>query len=336
MRIAFCAHGVTPAVLQRTEFYRQDFEILQGLGHEVELVSHPLRLGAGYDLAFVWWWNYLWAWGPAAALRRLPVITTGVFDVTEFPGLPLWKRLLKASGVPASDLHLFVSRFEAERAPSLAPFDAGTIRVSPLVIDTEVYRPAEHPAESGPFIILNVAWQKLVNAKRKMLFELLEAFALLHAEAADTRLVLAGPPVDGGAALQQRARELGVDNAVDFPGELTLAEKIAAMQRCSLYVQVSRYEGFGMATAEAMACAKPVLVSNVGAVPEVVGDCGTYVDEISTEGIHRGLRALYARRDTLPELGRRARQRIERELSRPRRARDLARYLDEVMGTKDE
>jgi glycosyltransferase involved in cell wall biosynthesis len=332
MRIAFCAYRVTPAVLQRTEFYRQDFEILRSLGHEVELVSHPLRLGRGYDLAFVWWWNYLWAWGPAAALRRLPVITTGVFDVTEFPGLPPWKRMLKASGVPASDLHVFVSRFEAERAPLLAPFDAKTIRISPLVIDTEVYRPAEQQSDSGPFTILNVAWQMLVNAKRKMLFELLEAFARLHADFADTRLVLAGPPVDGGAVLQQRAKELGVAGAVDFPGELTLVEKVAAMQRCSLYVQVSRYEGFGMATAEAMACAKPVLVSRVGAVPEVVGDCGVYVEEISVDGIERGLRTLYARRDTLPELGRRARQRIEQELSRPRRARDLAQYLDEVMG----
>jgi len=334
MRIAFCAYGVSPAVLQRTEFYRQDFEILKSLGHDVELVSSPFRLGSGYDLAFVWWWNYLWAWGPAAALRRLPVITTGVFDVTEFPELPAWKRLLKAIGVPASDLNLFVSRFEAERAPLLAPFDPNRIRYSPLVIDTEVYRPAPEPPAAGPFTILNVAWQKLVNAKRKMLFELLEAFAHLHREAPDARLVLAGPPMDGGPVLRQRARELGVTESVEFPGELTLAQKIAAMQRCSLYVQVSRYEGFGMATAEAMSCGKPVLVSSVGAVPEVVGDRGVYVDEISIEGIYRGLRSLYAQRESLPELGRAARQRIEHELSRPRRTRDLARAIEEVMANR--
>jgi glycosyltransferase involved in cell wall biosynthesis len=37
-------------------------------------------------------------------------------------------------------------------------------------------------------------------------------------------------------------------------------------------------EGFGIATLEAMACGTPVVVSNRGALPEVVGDAGLVVD----------------------------------------------------------
>ena len=39
-----------------------------------------------------------------------------------------------------------------------------------------------------------------------------------------------------------------------------------------IYVAVSLQESFGVAVLEASACAKPVIVSNVGGLPEVVDD----------------------------------------------------------------
>ena len=40
----------------------------------------------------------------------------------------------------------------------------------------------------------------------------------------------------------------------------------------------SLYEGFGLPALEAMACGTPVVVSNHGSLPEVVGDAGLQVD----------------------------------------------------------
>jgi glycosyltransferase involved in cell wall biosynthesis len=42
----------------------------------------------------------------------------------------------------------------------------------------------------------------------------------------------------------------------------------------AIYIQPSRYESFGLCVLEAMACGKPVVCSNTGGLPEVVGDAG--------------------------------------------------------------
>ena len=332
MKIAYCVYGVDDHTIYRTEFYRQDLEILRSLGHDVDIVHSPLRL-RGYDLAVVWWWNYMALWGPAAKLMRLPLLVTGVYDPLKVREWPWWKRTTLKFGSRFGDLNVLISNFELHEIGNLAAFRKGSERLSLLVVDTDTYRPGPPGVRRDePFTVFNVAWQRLTNAKRKMIFELLEAFTRLHREFPDTRLTLAGPPEDGGAVLEARARELGVRDAVDFPGELTLEQKIAEMQRCSLYCQVSEYEGFGLATAEAMACGAPVLVSRVGAVPEVVGDAGFYANEVSVDGIWRGLRERYLDREGTRAMAARARERVERHLSRARRAADFRGYIEELTG----
>ena len=46
----------------------------------------------------------------------------------------------------------------------------------------------------------------------------------------------------------------------------------------------SRYEGFGLPVAEAMAAGRPVVASNSAALPEVVGDAGVLVDPDDVQG----------------------------------------------------
>jgi glycosyltransferase involved in cell wall biosynthesis len=103
------------------------------------------------------------------------------------------------------------------------------------------------------------------------------------------------------------------------------------MQSCDLYVQVSRYEGFGVATAEAMACGAPVLVSRVGAVPEVVGDFGRYVQELSIHGILEGLREAYQDRRHSRDLAELGVKRIREQFSVERRREDLRRFIAELV-----
>lgn len=58
------------------------------------------------------------------------------------------------------------------------------------------------------------------------------------------------------------------------------------------YVNLSLYEGFGLPALEAMAAGTPVIVSNRGALPEVVGSAGIIVDPYSIDTVGHYLKQL--------------------------------------------
>ncbi len=98
---------------------------------------------------------------------------------------------------------------------------------------------------------------------RKNLPALADALALLGDP--DLELVLAGQPAGAEAALRAapRVRLLGRVSDDDLAG-LYAAAAVTAFP--------SLHEGFGLPAVEAMACGSPLVVSDRGALPEVVGD----------------------------------------------------------------
>jgi glycosyltransferase involved in cell wall biosynthesis len=113
---------------------------------------------------------------------------------------------------------------------------------------------------------------------------LIRAFAV----AADTipsdhRLVLVGD-YEGDvfrtchASLVQLAAALGVADRVLFPGFVP-DEDLAHLYSVALaFVFPSFLEGFGLPAVEAMACGAPVVTSDRGSLPEVVGSAGPLFD----------------------------------------------------------
>ncbi len=76
---------------------------------------------------------------------------------------------------------------------------------------------------------------------------------------------------------------------------------VAAYQSCDMLLFPSRLEGFGIAPAEALACGRPVVTTNAGALPEVVdhgqngflaacNDVNAFADYVRTLGEDAGLR----------------------------------------------
>jgi glycosyltransferase involved in cell wall biosynthesis len=57
----------------------------------------------------------------------------------------------------------------------------------------------------------------------------------------------------------------------------------------ALLVQSSIHEGFGFPPLQAMACGVPVVVSDIGAQHEVVGEAGIYFDPYSVDSIKQGI-----------------------------------------------
>ena len=70
------------------------------------------------------------------------------------------------------------------------------------------------------------------------------------------------------------ARDLGIADRVVFPGRVEIADRL---ERASLFVHSSRWEGFGIVLLEAMLAGLPIAATRVSAVPEVVADGETGV-----------------------------------------------------------
>jgi len=113
---------------------------------------------------------------------------------------------------------------------------------------------------------------------------------------------------------------------VTFTGWVNEDQLINWYSRAKLYVQASIHEGFGCSIAEAMLCECIPVVSSCGAIPEVVGDCGFYVDELTSEKVAGKInKALKS------DLGKRARERIEHNFSLEKRRNSLLVAVNEVM-----
>lgn len=107
--------------------------------------------------------------------------------------------------------------------------------------------------------------------ERKNLDVLLRAFQLLVQAKPGLALIIAGEG-PSRASLERQAEHLGIAPLVHFPGHIPEDEKTSWYNLADVFVLPSRLEGFGLVVAEAMACAKPVVASRAGALPEVVAE----------------------------------------------------------------
>lgn len=106
--------------------------------------------------------------------------------------------------------------------------------------------------------------------KEKGIEVLLEAYARLSRPR--PRLVVAGEGMDG-ALLRSRATELGLGAEVEFVGHKSGDDLRVLFRGCICLINPSLLnETFGLTAAEALGCGRPVIVSRVGALPEVVQD----------------------------------------------------------------
>lgn len=128
---------------------------------------------------------------------------------------------------------------------------------------------------------------------RKNIPGLLRAYAQLRATRPDTPpLVIGGQR--GWFADQELApiAELGMTEHVRLFEDVPFGVLPALYNGARLLVMPSFYEGFGMPAIEAMACGTPVVVTERGALPEVVGEHGVYVNPEEPESILQGITRL--------------------------------------------
>ena len=126
----------------------------------------------------------------------------------------------------------------------------------------------------------------------KNLIRLLEGYALAVRSGAipDVHLVLAGRPSRFEGEIKGSIQRLGIGGLVHTIGYVR-PEDLPVLYSMALGVlYVTRFEGFGYPPLEALECGTPVVVSAHGALPEVVGPCGIFVDPDDVKGIAKAVR----------------------------------------------
>ncbi len=110
----------------------------------------------------------------------------------------------------------------------------------------------------------------------------------------DWRLEIVGPTDRDPAcraALEAQRRAAGLDDRAIFLGAVSDAERDAAYARADLFVAPSRFEGYGMAVAEALTRGVPVIAGRGGALADTAAS-GILVDPEDVSGFAAALRPL--------------------------------------------
>lgn len=117
------------------------------------------------------------------------------------------------------------------------------------------------------------------------------------------------------SSLQALARQLGLSDRVAFEQELPSLRMPALYRGLDALVLPSRsqpnwIEQFGRVLIEAMACGVPVIGSDCGEIPNVVGDAGLIFAEEDTSALREHLARLMRDADLWRMLARRGRERV--------------------------
>lgn len=145
--------------------------------------------------------------------------------------------------------------------------------VAPLV------RNVDRKFDTQAISAVSVCWLgNETNPKRKGLDRVLILISALTKKGLNASVTIVGGGEPGRAYLQSLADQLSISEKVQFLGNISDNEKNELFRNHDFYLQLSRFEGFGMAAVEALLSGQVVIHSNRGGLSDSIGDCGLIVD----------------------------------------------------------
>jgi len=172
------------------------------------------------------------------------------------------------------------------------------------------------------------------DAPLKGLRYLLRAYARLLQQYPALELLVVSKPQPGGKT-ENLVAKLGIAHRVRFVSAITTEQMVQYYAEASIAVVPSVYEGFGLPAGEAMACGVPVVSSDGGALPEVVGDAGVIVPAKNVDALVEAISALLEDSQRRADLGVAGRQRILDEFCWHVCAAQMVDYYRQVLAHAD-
>lgn len=146
----------------------------------------------------------------------------------------------------------------------------------------------------------------------------------------EARLTIIGKLKKNGES-ENLIHQLQLNDHIDLRYGLSDTELVDAYNRHSIYICPSLYEGFGLPLAEAMSCARAVIGSDGGAIPEIVGDAGFIVSAGDDSALAARVLQIWEDEALRERLGTLARMRILQHFSWTRVAEKLSLYYRQCL-----
>jgi glycosyltransferase involved in cell wall biosynthesis len=181
-------------------------------------------------------------------------------------------RALARSHVRRADAVVVNSRYTANEVANR--FGVSADRITVCYPGRPAWHARAEPQTPGPILFLGTV------EPRKNVPSLVEAYAtVLNRRPATPDLVIAGGMlIPSDQVLARTGANRAVARRVRFSGYVEEAERLQLLSTASMLVVPSLEEGFGNPALEAMTIGLPVIASNRGALPEVIGDAGLLID----------------------------------------------------------
>ncbi len=250
-----------------------------------------------------------------------------------------WLRLFERRILHDADAVHFTSAREMANALALA-ISPRRSEVIPNGIDpaewggpgpgSEPRGDAGAPAD-GPCVLYlgRLSWEKGIR-------HLVEAVALVRDEFPGLRLLLAGSDNEGYLPqVTKWSRELRVEDRVRYLGFLDRGAQRHVLEKCAFLALPSTSENFGMAAAEALFFARPVLLTpGVGIADDVSRAGAGIVVPQTASGIAAGIRHLLGDEDRLRAMGERGRRLVAEKFLWPAIAKRMIGVYEDILRTK--
>ena len=151
----------------------------------------------------------------------------------------------------------------------------------------------------------------------KNLRSLITAVSMLPKELKEKFVcILVGPDYKNNAEKYiQLSKKLGCEENFDYIGPLYAQEKYDAIESADAYVMPSLSEVFSLAVIDAMACAKPCLVTSGCGLNYIADEKFSVICEPYAQDIYRGLEELFSLQDSWKEMGMKSKDIVNEKLN---------------------
>jgi glycosyltransferase involved in cell wall biosynthesis len=274
---------------------------------------------------------------PTIATIHHPITKDKEIDLNETDdwGLKLlirrWYSFLGMQSNVVKKLNNIITVSECSRQDIAADFGISADHLDLVYngIDTEAFSPMPDIKRLTNRIMATAS----ADAPLKGLNYLLKAFASLEGKYPDLELLVIGKPKPGGHT-ERLIDELKIKDKLIFMSGISEQKIRELYAEATLAVVPSLYEGFGLPAGEAMSCGVPLISTNGGSLPEVVGDAGIIVEKGNAQAIATAIESLLNDSQLRDELSIKGRQRIVEKFCWQQAAKQMTHYYTQVIAQK--